>query len=269
MKLATSTLGCPSWSLGEILQNVKAYGYDGVELRGLGPDLDLTQSPPFATRSAVEQTRHAFADAGLEICSVDTSAAFADPARAKSALGEARSALTLAQALGAPFVRVFGGGIPVGVTRAQTVQSLVDSLRVLGEAAAQSGDVIVILETHDAFSTGAQVAEVLTQVAHPRVAALWDLHHPYRQGESPEETWAALGAFVRHVHVKDSRPPDNYCLLGEGDIPVLPMLHLLKHGGYDGWISLEWEKRWHPHLADPNVAFPQYATLLHEMLAQL
>ena len=36
----------------------------------------------------------------------------------------------------------------------------------------------VVLETHDAFSTGAQAAEVLRQAAHPRVGALWDLHHP-------------------------------------------------------------------------------------------
>ncbi|MDQ2687776.1 MAG: sugar phosphate isomerase/epimerase [Armatimonadota bacterium] len=269
MKLATSTLGCPDWSLSEILDNVKSYGYDGVELRGLGPDLDLTQSPHFATKSALEQTRRTFADAGLEICSVDTSAAFADPARAKQGLAEARNALTLAHALDAPFVRVFGGSVPAGATRVQAIQSLVASLRALGEDAEKSGDVTVILETHDDFSTGAQVAEVLTQVAHPRVAALWDLHHPYRQGESPEETWAALGAFVRHVHVKDSRPPDDYCLLAEGDIPILTMLRLLKHNGYDGWISLEWEKRWHPRLADPSVAFPQYAAQLREMLAQL
>lgn len=269
MKLATSTLGCPDWSLAEIVKNVQSYGYDGVELRGLGPDLDLTQSPHFATPSAAAQTRGAFADAGLEICAVDASANFTDRVTAPAHMDEARRAIALASVLGAPFVRVFGGSVPEGASRAEATASLVENLHVLGEYAQQSGDVTVVLETRDAFSTGVQAGDVLWQVGHPRVAALWDLHHPYRQGEAPEDTGAALGPHVRHVHVKDSRPPGAYCLLGEGDIPVFNMLRLLKQGGYDGWVSLEWEKRWHPELADPSVAFPRYAAKLREYLARL
>ena len=47
------------------------------------------------------------------------------------------------------------------------------------------------------------------------------------------------------------------------------MLALLVQGGYDGWINLEWEKRWFPSLADPEVAFPQYAQTLRQYLADL
>jgi hypothetical protein len=35
------------------------------------------------------------------------------------------------------------------------------------------------------------------------------------------------------------------------------------------WLSLEWEKRWHPDIAEPEVAFPQYAALLREYLRNL
>ena len=126
-----------------------------------------------------------------------------------------------------------------------------------------------MLETHDAFSTGAQVAEVLRQAAHPQIRALWDLHHPFRHGESPSETFAALGSYVEQTHVKDSRPNSTYCLLGDGDIPTREMLRLLKGGGYDGWLNLEWEKRWIPALPDPAIAFPQYAARLREYLADL
>lgn len=269
MKLATSTLGCPDWSMDQILTNVKALGYDGVELRGLGPDLDLTKSPHFATAASRSQSKRAFDDAGLQICAVDSSANFTDRSTALVHADEARRTLDLAQDLGAPFVRVFGGGIPEGATREDSLSSLVEHLQALGEYAAQAGSVTFVLETHDAFSTGRQVADVLTRVSHPRVAALWDLHHPYRQGEAPEATMSALGAFTRHLHVKDSRPPHDYCLLGEGDVPILPMLRLLKQAGYDDWVSLEWEKRWLPHLADPSIAFPQYAAKLRDYLSQL
>lgn len=269
MKLATSTLGCPDWSLVEILKNIPSYGYDGIELRGLGPHLDLTQSPHFATPSAARKTGRAFEDVGLGICAVDASANFTDRLTAPGHADEAHRVIDLACVLGAPFVRVFGGNVPEGATRSEAVSSLVENLRLLGDYAEQSGGVTIVLETHDAFSTGAQVSEALKQVGHTRVAALWDLHHPYRQGEAPEDTWAALGAYVRHVHVKDSRPPTDYCLLGDGGIPIMSMLRLLTQGGYDGWVSLEWEKRWHPDLAEPGIAFPQYATQLRTYLARL
>ena len=41
-------------------------------------------------------------------------------------------------------------------------------------------------------------------------------------------------------------------------MPVIQMLGLLAAGGYRGWISVEWEKRWHPEIAEPQVALPQH-----------
>ena len=38
----------------------------------------------------------------------------------------------------------------------------------------------------------------------------------------------------------------------------LQAVSLLKAGGYDGYYSFEWEKWWHPELAEPEVAFPAY-----------
>jgi len=271
MKLGVSTLGCPDWTLDEILTRLPGCGYEGVELRGLGPDLDLTQSPHFATPPAAEKTRRAFADAGLAICGVDTSCSFTDPdpaARARS-LEEGRRAVDLAAALGAPTVRVFGGGIGSESERSEATHRVASALAELGDHAAQVGGVRVVLETHDAFSTGAQVAEALRLADHPHVQALWDLHHPFRHGEAPAETFRVLGAYVEQTHVKDSKPGGTYCLLGEGDIPIVEMLRLLKGGGYDGWLNLEWEKRWIPALPDPAVAFPQYAARLRAYLAEL
>ena len=272
MKLSASTLGCPDWTLDQILARFKAYGYDGVELRGIGPDLDLTQSAHFATPGALEKTRQNFLDAGLEICCVDASARFTDAdagERAKHA-EEARRAIDLAVALGAHLVRVFGGAIPEGGSRAVSQGFLVENLRALGDyARSAGGNVSVVLETHDAFSTGAQVADALAQVDHPAVGALWDLHHPFRAGEFPAETFAALSPYVKLTHAKDSRPGGTYCLLGEGDVPVREMLALLHTGGYDGYVSVEWEKRWIPELDDPQEALPQYATTLRRYLSEL
>jgi sugar phosphate isomerase/epimerase len=160
----------------------------------------------------------------------------------------------LAADLSCPYVRIFGG----------QPESLAQAVRTAREMAdlAETHGVALVLETHDDFSTGAQVAELLAEADHPALFALWDLHHPYRQGESPEATLAALGPWLRHVHVKDGLEDRGYTLLGEGDIPVEKMLGLLDKFGYDGYLSVEWEKRWHPELPAPEVALAQYAETL-------
>jgi len=58
-------------------------------------------------------------------------------------------------------------------------------------------------------------------------------------------------------------------LLGEGHVPIRDILAVLPTLGYAGWLSVEWEKKWYPDLAEPELALPQHATLLREYLASL
>lgn len=265
MRLAFTTLGCPAWTLDQIIENAVSYGYQGVELRGLGEHVDLRQSPVFqpSERAAV---RRRFVDSGLTICCLGASSSFADPDKRDASLTEARDYVVLAAELGSPFVRVFGGSPGEKGACEDTVQAVADSLSALAPYAAEHG-VTLVLETHDHFSTGRQVNEVLSRVNHPQVRALWDLHHPFRQGETPTETYQSVAPFLKHTHVKDSQK-GHYCLLGEGDVPVPEMLSLLATHPYADalWISLEWEKRWHPDIAEPEIAFPQYARTLRALL---
>lgn len=102
---------------------------------------------------------------------------------------------------------------------------------------------------------------------------MWDSHHPHRVGESPADVYANLGRRILLAQVKDARrivraEGDDWelVLLGDGEVPVRPMLGLLAAGGYRDWISVEWEKRWHPEIADPEVALPQYRRVLAEWM---
>lgn len=259
--LAFSTLGCPEWDLDQILHAAREYGYDAVELRGYRDQLDLTKAEPFLAPHR-EATRQRFADAGVGICCVSSSGVVAD-----ANLDHVRGHAELARALGAPVVRVFGGNLPADIPHAEGIHRFAETLRQFGDAAQAEG-VAIVLETHDAFSTGIQVAELLAHTAHPAVFSLWDLHHPYRQGESITATADYLLPTVRHVHFKDSKD-GVYTLCGEGDIPTFAMLDLLRDGGYKGVLSLEWEKRWHPDIAPPEIAFPQYANALREYLGKI
>ena len=48
MKLSFSTLGCPAWSLDQIIRRAAEYGFDGIAFRGLNGELDLTRVDEFS-----------------------------------------------------------------------------------------------------------------------------------------------------------------------------------------------------------------------------
>jgi hypothetical protein len=48
--------------------------------------------------------------------------------------------------------------------------------------------------------------------------------------------------------------------LGEGNLPIFTAIDALYHGGYKGYYSFEWEKLWHPEIAEPELALADYPT---------
>jgi sugar phosphate isomerase/epimerase len=210
------------------------------------------------------QVKRTLAAAGLPAVAVDTSIRLTgeDPRI------ELRQFLELGSDWEAPLIRVFGGEL-VGEGPARRAQ-LEAAARVLEEAApaAERLGVAIGVETHDSFSASAVVAELLALVDSAAVGAVWDSHHPYRVGEQPADVWANLGRRILLAQVKDARRAPmredgwQLVLLGEGEVPVRDMLALLASGGYPGWVSVEWEKRWHPEIAEPEVALPQHLAVL-------
>jgi len=63
--LSFSTLGCPDWSFEKILEFSVANNYDGIELRGILRELDLTKCPEFINRDKIAETRRNLRSAKL------------------------------------------------------------------------------------------------------------------------------------------------------------------------------------------------------------
>ncbi len=272
MKYAFSTLACPVWSVEHIAEAATRMGYDGVELRLLdGEVID-----PVADRLKVIKATATCRDHGLEVCAFDTSCRFnhAEPAERTRQMAELRHWIRLAHDMQVPLLRVFGGpGQPERVpapTDDEVNEWVAASLCQVAPEAEQAF-VTIALETHDAFSSARRVAEVLRAVDSAYVAALWDSHHPYRVGETAQEVIEVLGKRIAHVHVKDALrvTPDGsdwqLVLLGAGEVPVREQLKLLEQHGYSGYVSVEWEKKWHPEIAQPEIALPQHIAWLKSM----
>ena len=266
MKLGVSTLGCPDWTLGEILSRCKAYGYDGIEWRGLGPDLDFTQSPAFATPAAVTLTRQAHADAGLEICGLDSSAHSPIPRRRLGRKCEhARRMIDLAAALGAP-LSVSSAATARGGNRGVTARASRTASPPGGLRGEERRGVSVVLETHDAFSTGVQVAEALRLGPHPQVGAFGTYTTRIARAKIPTQTWDASARMSAKRMSKIVCPVALTASWARATCPSercsLSHTRRLRRLGQPGM-----GKTLDPPLADPEVAFPQYARILRQYLA--
>src|SRR5215813_11057665 len=129
MRLAFSTLGCPNWELGQIVEAAERFGYDGIELRAVGGSLDLLVRREFASGN-LRTTRALFEDRNLEICCVDTSCAFHSSVKSerRAQIDLAVMYGELAAELDAPLIRVFPDKIQPGSSRDETRDFIVESL---------------------------------------------------------------------------------------------------------------------------------------------
>jgi sugar phosphate isomerase/epimerase len=266
--LSFSTLGCPAWSWSTILDTAAREGYAAIELRGLEGTMDLPSHPAFAPGRIAS----CLADLDaleLRLVSVDSSVAFhtVDAGERSRAVDDGQRHIELAHRLRAPYVRVFGDKVPPGDSRPATISRIVDGLRTLSAAARGSG-VTVLIESHGDFTDAQSLRTILTEA--PEAALLWDAHNTLVGSAEPvARTFAEIGRFVRHTHLKDSRSIDGgrrYVLTGLGTVPIRETIELLARAGYAGYYGFEWEKAWHPEIEEPEVALPHYARVMREWL---
>src|SRR5215216_3674149 len=75
MKLAFTTLACPNRTLEQAIDAAKRSGYNGIELRLL----DGEMLPADLDKAGRDRVHARFAEAGLNLCCVDTSIRIATP----------------------------------------------------------------------------------------------------------------------------------------------------------------------------------------------
>ena len=264
LPLGFSTLGSPSWDWIQTLDFAAAHGYAAIELRGLQQAMDLSQRPEFQP-DRVAQTKRELAARGLAVACLGASVNLheQDTAKLGAAMAETRRFIDVAGAIGAPYVRVFGDRYVQGMSREAVHEYIARGLRELGAYARPRG-VTVLIESHGQFVTSPALVDLMQRADSPAVGILWDAHHTFVAKEPTETSVAQLGPWIRHTHLKDSVPAGTgrkYVLTGRGEVPVKQQIAALARTGYKGFYSLEWEKRWHPEIEEPEVAFADFANV--------
>ena len=268
MKLSVSTLGCPGLSLYEVLDLTDAAGVDGIEVRGIGGIVDSAKIPCFSAKEA-EATKALLLERGKTIVGLGTSVQLHDAEHFDAFSKEGLEAIEVAHRMNIPAIRVFGNDLPDGDGRKEAIDTLLKQYNILCDAAEDKG-ILVNLELHGTVNTVENIIPVLDGMSRrPSFGIIWDVMHTDRAyGDKWDPVYRLIRPFIRHVHIKDhernSTPPFHLMPLGEGDIPLVPIVNRLLEDGYDGYFSFEWEKMWHPDLAPAEVVFPHFANFMKQ-----
>ena len=165
-------------------------------------------------------------------------------------------------------------------------------MRRLGDAA-QKANVKLVMENH--FNTmtvsAADSISIAREIDHPAVGILYDQANlTFTENEPWEEALTLQFSKIYHTHVKDlvfragntgftssdvSHPKEEERnvitrIVGEGIVPWPAILQAMKDRGYDGWLSLEYERRWHPQdIPDAAIGMKQSAAYLRACIEKL
>ena len=263
MKISFSTIARPNYSWVDIYSMAKDLGFDGIEIRGMGDDFAAYKAMPF-TEANRPKTMAKLKALNIEIPCLSSGCCLKFKEKEAESIAELTEYCKLAQQINAPYIRVLADleAAPNGEVDDAYVA---EQLKKLAPIAAQY-DVTLLVETNGVYSDTRRLRALLDSVNSHKIAALWDMHHPYRfAGESPEQTVANLGELIKYVHIKDSVMENGkvvYKMMGEGDLPIQKMIEALQSIQYTGYVSLEWVKLWMPNLLDAGVVFPQYAEFM-------
>jgi sugar phosphate isomerase/epimerase len=248
-------------SVEEFLRKAGALGYPAVELAGKRPHLSMLD---YRTPESVASIRKAAQLAGVEIATIagytDFTAGRESPEvpQQEIQLAYVRHLAQLAGWLGAKIVRVFSGYMTTEDRLASDWERVVGSLREAADIAAEYGVVLGLQNHHDLGVTADSFAELLADVSHPNLKAMFDpwsvaltggdLHRAARQ-IAPYMVQTTLADYVqierfayRSALVNYERLTPSWARavpLGDGFIDFAAFFAGLREGGFDGYVAYE------------------------------
>ena len=248
MKLSFSTNRWNNFSFDQFIDIAGEYRFNGIEIHDVHAVFDIAEP------GRITALYRRLMEKRLDISCIDLVSDIV--LKKDEALEELIPVLDAARRLHCPNIRIktVAGGDDV----LEKVREFLTSALPLAE----KNQVTLLMETVGIFADTAVLRGLFESFISDHLAALWDLHYPFRlHGEEPGVTIRNLGAYVRHVHMKDSESADKPTLVGEGSLPIEAIMNALKSVNYDGFISIEWDPSW-DEVSDINIIFPHFISYM-------
>ena len=258
MKLSFSTKGWHNNTFNEFCEIATDLGFKGIELHNIHNRLFTDKDGAFHDHTARATVRKLY-EMKLSLPCIDTVCNPTEANEAEKTFDEISKCISIAENLHIPYVRLKAYGDDESTMR-KTVEKVLPI--------AEQKNVTLLVETCGMYSDTLRLREFLDSFACDNLAALWDMYSPFfENGETAEATIKNLGAYIKHVHIKDAAKTESgteFCLIGEGEMPIADMMLGLRSVNYDGFISLEWHPEWCDELDDMEIIFSQFVNYMKQ-----
>ncbi|MBQ4105848.1 MAG: AMP-binding protein [Clostridia bacterium] len=259
MKLSFSTNGWGGFGWEDFYSMAKDLGFQGVEIHDISRSVYYGVNGPLREEN-IAKTVRTLASLELSIPCIDALCDISDESKVQENIEEINRHIELAAQLNCPYVRVHAG------SGAENADKTAEQVLRACLGTAENQKVAMLVETVGIYADTQRLRDLLNIFASDNVAALWDMNHPCREfDETPEQTITNLGAYIKHVHIKDSvkeTGKTSYRLMGEGDLPIDKMMFALTSINYEGFISFEWIPQWIEEIGDAGIVFPHFINFM-------
>ena len=257
MKLSFSTKGWHNNSFDEFCDIAVDLGFGGIELHNVNNRLFTDKDGAFHDYAAAATARRLY-EKKLQIPCIDVLCDIGYAAKADAAFEEFSKCINIASNLNISFIRVKAEKAVDPETATKSVIAFIEKALPI----ATDKNITILIETSGLFCKTSDLRNVLDQFACDNLAALWNMSAAFFEGgENAEEIIKNLGAYIKHVHINDAEKTADgveFCLIGEGELPIGEMMLALRSVNYDGFVSLVWDPSWCAELDDMEIIFSQY-----------
>ena len=267
LRFCGHTMGVPGMEVVEAMRLFADLGFEGIEIR-VGPQGTIDPKdfgPDLATR--INAARRG---TGLEVaCLTPYFRQFHVPAEREAEMDGMLATVEFAAHIGCPTVRVFAGKNPPmeGAEHDAALSALFDALRQLGCFALPRG-ISFAIETHGGtlVPTIRSAVRLASDIGLSNVGVLLDYANAYPAGPHGRAAVGLAAPYLKHVHMKDivvgREGADQFVDFGQGNVGWPEVLAALVEIGYEGFVSDEYERCWHPELPPAETAMKQHVDWL-------
>jgi len=249
MKLSFSTNRWNGFNFDDFLRIAKEYKFHGIEIHSIDEMKDETKN------ERLFETYHKLIENKIDVPVIDMVSDIS-AAEMTCAFDEFERCVKVASKLHTPYIRVKSG-------ESQDADEKMHGFIKAALPVAEKNDVTILIETVGEYADTKHLREFLNEYAHDNLAALWDLYYPCRiKNETPVQTVQNLGAYIKHIHIKDSDGVDSFNLVGEGNLPIDEIMNGLRSINYAGYISIEWDPSWDSDINDIDIIFPHFVSFM-------
>ena len=252
-KISFTTMATPELDIPAQAVVARKYNFDGVDLRVI--QKGRGEIPPDLTQEQADEILDQFAD--IEISSLmcyNKNIANGHEEMVESILNGIR----IAKLLKTPLIRIFSGRIETQ----ENLEALVMALKTVLER--DDSSIKIGIQNHVNHISALQTVEVCERVNSPRVGIILSPDQSVARDEDYVPLLPRAAKHTFQLYVADKNSDKSFVRIGAGIIDNARNLRILRENGFDGYVTLKWEKVWIPELPEYPEGMCSFLSYLQE-----